>query len=41
VQVRVEDVGRSIVAGLLDDTVSGVQRFDKIETLSAALPVAK
>lgn len=39
--VRVEDVGRSIVAGLLDDTVSGVQRYDKIEALSASLPIAK
>jgi len=39
--VRVEDVGRSIVAGLLDDGVSGVQRYDKIEALSASLPIAK
>ena len=39
--VRVEDVGRSIVAGLLDEEVSGVQRFDAMERLSASLPVPK
>ena len=39
--VRVEDVGRSIVAGLLDEEVSGVQRFDAMERLSAGLPVPK
>merc|ERR1711918_101354 len=33
--VRVEDVGRSIVAGLLDEEVSGVQRFAEMEALSA------
>ena len=39
--VRVEDVGRAIVQGLLDDTVSGVQRFGEMEELSASLPVPK
>ena len=39
--VRVEDVGRSIVAGLLDESVSGVQRFEAMERLSAELPVPK
>jgi len=39
--VRVEDVGKSIVAGLLDNSVSGVQRYDKIEALSASLAIAK
>jgi hypothetical protein len=39
--VRVEDVGRSIVAGLLDESVSGVQRFEEMESLSAALDVPK
>jgi len=35
--VRVEDVGKSVVAGLLDESVSGVQRYDRIEALSASL----
>ena len=39
--VRVEDVGRSIVAGLLDEGVSGVQRFDKMESLSEGLAVER
>jgi len=39
--VRVEDVGRSIVAALLDENVQGVQRYDKIEALSASLPRAE
>ena len=39
--VRVEDVGRSIVAGLLDESVSGVQRFDAMESLSEGLAVPK
>lgn len=39
--VRVEDVGRSAVAGLLEETVSGVQRFEAMEKLSAGLPVPK
>ena len=39
--VRVEDVGRSIVAGLLDEQVSGVQRFEQMESLSSSLPVPK
>lgn len=39
--VRVEDVGRSLVQGLLDEDVSGVQRFSEMESLSAALPYPK
>ena len=39
--VRVEDVGRSIVAGLLDESVSGVQRFEAMEQLSEALEVPR
>lgn len=39
--VRVEDIGRAIVAGLLDENVSGVQRFDAMETMSAELAVPK
>ena len=39
--VRVEDVGRSIVAGLLDESVSGVQRFSEMESLSKGLAVPK
>ena len=35
--VRVETVGKSIVAGLLDESVSGVQRFDKMEQLAATI----
>ena len=35
--VFVTDVGKSIVAGLLDETVSGVQRVDKMETLAATI----
>ena len=35
--VRVETVGKSIVAGLLDESVSGVQRYDKMEELAATI----
>jgi len=35
--VRVEDVGASIVAGLMDDAVDGVQRFSEMEQLAARL----
>ena len=35
--VYVSDVGKSIVAGLLDETVSGVQRFAEMETLAATI----
>jgi len=35
--VRVEDVGASIVAGLLDEEISGVQRFSDMEELAARL----
>ena len=35
--VRVEDVGKSIVAGLLDEGVSGVQRYPDIERLAATI----
>lgn len=33
--VRVDALGRSIVAGLEDESVEGVQRFPQIERLSA------
>jgi nucleoside-diphosphate-sugar epimerase len=39
--VRVEDVGRSIVAGLLDESVSGVQRFGEMERLSEGLAIPR
>lgn len=39
--VRVEDVGRAIVAGLLDEQVNGVQRFEQMESLSEGLAVPK
>merc|ERR1719231_1937904 len=39
--VRVETIGRAIVAGLLDESVSGVQRFDAMESLSTELAVPK
>ncbi|KAL3926059.1 MAG: hypothetical protein SGPRY_003486 [Prymnesium sp.] len=39
--VRVEDVGKAIVSGLLDKKVRGVQRYNKIEALSASIPIAK
>lgn len=35
--VRVETIGAAIVQGLLDEQVEGVQRFDKMEALQAAL----
>ena len=35
--VRVEDLGKAIVAGLVDAEVSGVQRFAQIESLAEAL----
>ena len=35
--VRVETVGKSIVAGLLDETVSGVQRYNEMEALAATI----
>ena len=35
--VRVEDLGKAIVAGLVDAEVSGVQRFPQIESLAEAL----
>ena len=39
--VRVETIGRAIVAGLLDESVSGVQRFEAMEALSDGLEVPK
>lgn len=36
--VRVETVGKSIVAALLDEEVSGVQRFSEMEMLAQRLP---
>jgi len=35
--VYVSDVGKSIVAGLLDETVSGVQRYNEMEALAATI----
>ena len=35
--VRVEALGKAIVAGLVDEEVSGVQRFPQIESLAEAL----
>merc|ERR1711918_337112 len=35
--VRVEALGKAIVAGLLDETVRGVQRFPEIEQLATTL----
>ena len=36
-QVRVEALGKAIVAGLQDPSVSGVQRYDKMEALAEQL----
>ena len=35
--VYVSDVGKSIVAGLLDETVSGVQGYNEMEALAATI----
>ena len=35
--VFVTDVGKSIVAGLLDESVEGVQRFTEMEQLAATI----
>jgi hypothetical protein len=36
-QVRVETLAAAVVAGLEDDTLSGVQRFSEMESLEKAL----
>jgi len=38
-QVRVEDVGKAIVVGLLNENVQGVQRYMQIESLAAEIPI--
>jgi len=37
--VRVEDVGKAIVVGLLNENVQGVQRYMQIESLAAEIPI--
>ena len=35
--VRVETIGKAIVAGLLDESVTGVQRFPEMEALASTI----